>query len=265
MNQEFRRPAGYIERAPGARIIVCAGIGQHYFYQYLSTLQHCDLYEPETWQLFQTEYPDGCPDQSTRQYAFKCFMIDRVINAGFHTVLWLDAAFQPIAPLTPLWKIIEEHGWYIPKQGDAVLGNWCSDQALGILGARRDEAMTVPLVYTGIVGLHLRSYSGARIWQLWKQSYESGAWDGPHKNQPKTERWGHKFAGPCSSDPRCQGHRHDEAAMSWILHQLQMQPRAPDVIDGMCYASNRVCIGHHVPHFDVARFAKAFGSYQLIK
>ncbi len=251
MNPDFRRPAGYCERTICDRIIVCCGIGAHYDRGYRSTLNHCDVYEPGTWQLFSHDYPDGCPPQSESQYAFKIYALQRAIDAGFRYVLWMDAAFQPIASLEPLWQHIAQYGWFVPVQRDAVLGNWSSDMALDIFQISRDSAMGMPLCFSGIVGLDMASPIGKNIWQLWRELYTQGAWNGPHQNEPGVvpHAWGQKLSGHCSDDPRCCGHRHDESALSMVLWWQGLAPRTEFLT---LYNADGI-IGHHVPDYDIVK------------
>ncbi len=251
MSPDFRRPAGYCERTIHDRIIVCCGIGAHYDRGYRSTLNHCDVYEPGTWQLFSHDYPDGCPPQHVSQYAFKIYAMQRAIDAGFRYVLWMDAAFQPIASLEPLWAHIEQHGWFVPVQRDAVLGNWASDAMLDLVVMLREYAMKIPLCFSGIVGLDMASPLGKNIWQAWKTLFEMGAFLGPHLNEPGVEPhpWGQKIAGHCSDDPRCCGHRHDESALSVVLADLGLAPRTEFLT---LYNADGI-IGHHVPDYDIVK------------
>ncbi len=242
MNPPFWKP-DFVDRNIGDRIIVSCGTEPHYFEQLHSTREHCTKYVPEAWQLFYYGYPDGCPPQHARQYAFKIYALERAFAAGFAELVWLDAAFQPIASVEPLWREMTLHGWYVHVQGDAVLGNWCGDYALSVFGITRDVAMTIPLCYSGLVGLNVRHATGNRIYQRWCELFRQGTFDGPHLNQPGTwEPWGNKFAGPCSSDPRCTGHRHDEAALSYILWEMGLTPRHEPFIE---INGQPGFIGHH--------------------
>lgn len=261
MNPPFVLPAGYRERTIDDRIIVCCGIGEHYGPGFRSTLNHCSVYDPETWQLFYNQLPDGCPPHSEMQYAFKIYAMDRAIQAGFRYVCWMDATFQPVAPLEPLWNRVKEHGWYVPRQLEARLGNWISDAALSIIGVNRDEVMDIPLVYSGIVALDMCSPRGRSIWQLWRDTCNAGLFNGPHRNQPgPLVPWGNKIAGHCSDDPRCEGHRHDEAALSWVLHSLRLQPERTGILE---MEDARGCIGHHVPDYDVVKMRRQLLDYRM--
>ncbi len=240
-------------RTPHDRCIVGCGIGLHYRKMLRSTVNHCEVYCPDAWKLWYDDYPEGCPPHRDNPYAFKIHALQRAIDAGFRYILWMDTSFQPIGSIEPLWKHIEEHGWFAAKQGDSVLGAWISDGALMRTSRTRDELMSVPLVYTGIVGLDMHEAKGKAIFESWRMACEMGMFKGPHFNGPE-ENVGHKWSAPCSDDPRCKGHRHDEAALSLVLHQwgFKVEPSAFLTLE-----NERGFIGHMVPDFDVVKMWEA--------
>ena len=244
MNPAFWHPLSH-DRTIHDQCIVSAGTEPHYYEGLHSTRLHCAKYDPDSWQLFYYGYPDGCPTQQERMYAFKIYAMRRVATAGFARMLWMDSAFQPIAPMHALWKEINDTGWYIQMQGDSVLGSWCSDAALDVFGISRDTAMGIPLCYSGLVGLSMKRLEGKEIWRMWEELYDAGTFDGPHTNvngAPHTPH-GHKTQGHCSTDPRCHGHRHDEAALSFILWKMGLRPRCEPFLT---LGSTDGFIGHHV-------------------
>lgn len=215
------------------RCIVSAAIGAKYQAECESMRWHVNRYCSDDHDIIHwNDYPPGCPSQAKRQYAFKIFAIQDAFQRGYERVLWMDIVYMPQTSIQPLWDAVARDGWYIPPQGDAVLGNWCSDACLGLFGLTRDQAMVIPLVFSGLVGLDLDHRTGQRIWDLWKIAYEQGAFQGPHKNEPgePMHEWGHKLAGHCSDDPRCMGHRHDESALSAILHRMGLKPETKGVL-----------------------------------
>lgn len=238
-------PAGHRPRTIHDRIIVSAGIGEAYLPGLASTRAHCAVHSPEAWQLMYTYYPEGCPPHQVSQYAFKIFALRRAVEAGFRYVLWMDSTFQPIASMEPLWDAIAKDGWYVAPQEDARLGEWCSDAALP---CGRDEAMRIPLVYSGLVGLDMVDPTGSAIWLFWQAKFEACLFNGPHRNIPGMQGpflpWGDKFAGHVSHDPRVKGHRHDEAALSAILWSMNLKPDAKGFTT---YHSPDGFIDHHVP------------------
>src|SRR6185369_76530 len=244
MNPAFYCPRHH-PRTHGDRCIVSCGTQAHYYESLHSTRLHCSAHIPEAWQLFYYGYPDGCPAQQEKQYAFKIYALRRAWDASFGTITWIDSAFQPIASVEPLWAEVERAGWWIPAQGDANLGNWTSDRALEIFGITRDVAMDIPLCYSGLVSILCRTSIGKEIWRLWQELYDKGAFNGPHQNiiGGHTGAWGNKTTGECSKDPRCHGHRHDESALSFVLYKLGLKPSK---LPFLTLESEQGFIGHHV-------------------
>ncbi len=210
------------------------------------TQRFCTRWAPDCWQMFWNgEYPHGCPKHSQSMYAFKIFALREAIAAGFRYILWMDTAFQPVAPLDRLWALIERDGWYAPQQGDSKLGEWCSDGALRRFHLTRENAMLIPLAFSGLVGLDMRSERALGIMEWWRCWMEQGTFNGPHANDPGVDTyvWGNKLRGHCSHDPRVFGHRHDEAALSFVLHTLGLTPGLHGII---AHETNTPIIGHHV-------------------
>jgi len=243
MNPEFYNPL-HAARTLGDRCIVSAATEPAYFERMHATRLYCHRWAPEAWQLFYYGYPDGCPTQAQHQYAFKIHALRRPVAAGFRTILWMDTAFQPVASMQPLWDEIETNGWYVPAQGSSVLGRWCSDAALDVFGIDRDAAMNIPLVFSGLVGFRIDHPIGREIWDTWERLCATGCFDGPHYNAPNKimEPLGQKIKGWCSNDPRCEGHRHDEAALSFILWKLGLEPGRKPWLE---VEGNRGFIGYH--------------------
>ena len=242
----FVDPSGSYERTENDRIIVSAGIGEHYLAGLASTRAHCAVHAPEAWQLMYTYYPEGCPPHEKRQYAFKIFALRRAIAAGFRYVVWMDSTFQPIGSMQPLWDCLTEHGWYVPPQQGLMLDRFVSDEALSIYDITRAEAAAIPLVYSGLVAFDMRVGPGRYLWRLWEDLYERGAFNGAHLNKPDAafERWGEKFSGHVSDDVHVEGHRHDEAALSYALSAWRLEP--PN-LGFLTYEDPRGFLGHHVP------------------
>jgi hypothetical protein len=228
------------------RAIVSVGVGsQHYRKMLRSTENHCAVHCQDTWRLFFDVLPAGCEPHEQRPYKFKLAALERPISAGFRYVVWMDSTFQPMASIEPLWEHIKEHGWYCARQGDAKLGEWTGDTALKMFGLTRDEAMNIPLVYSGLVGFDMWNFAAQRMWTMWREMEAWGVFIGAHLNIPHSP-FGHhglKWAGHCSGDPRCKGHRHDESALSFILHQLKLKP-VDENFAGLG-------IGRHVMDYDV--------------
>lgn len=219
------------------RAIVTCGLGPTYAGRFDSARTALDRHCSDAWRVLYSDYPNGCPPQAQHKYAFKIFAITEALRLGFRYILWLDVGVTPVASIEPLWRVVEDQGWYVGQQdaertGDGCgrLGPWCSDDALAIYGIDRETAMGIPLVRSGIVGLDMENPVARRIWETWRELYERGAFDGHHDNAPHAApvamRDVTKTRGHCSDDPRVRGHRHDEAALAYVLWALDLEPQA---------------------------------------
>jgi hypothetical protein len=243
MKADFIAPDGYKLDSPAERCIVSCDIGNHYAQDFLVTKENCNRYCGDAWRLYYDDYPDGCPPHSESMYAFKVYAIEEAIRAGFRFILWMDSSLAPLAPIEPLWRTIEQHGWYAAPQYSgitegqpwrhwastvqATLGEWCSDAALGIFGMSREAAFSIPLALTGLVGLDMQNPMAQTIWRMHKEFHGRGVFNGAHVNKPGhpvTAVGNGKFHGHVSHDARVQGHRHDETSLSFILHRLGLRP-----------------------------------------
>jgi hypothetical protein len=113
------------------------------------------------------------------------------------------------------------------------------------VGVSRDDAMDIPLCYSGLVGLDMRDETALAIWGEWKYTLSNGLWHGSHFNNPSAAMLPHgeKFRGHVSHDPRVEGHRHDEAALSLVLHRLGLTPMT---LGFLTLESEQGFIGHNV-------------------
>lgn len=224
---EFEMTSGRTRTANDMCIVSCA-IGPHYQEGLHSTRLHCEANVPEAWRLFYRELPIGCPPHNEQMYAFKIWAMQRAIDAGFRYILWMDATFQPIRSIEPLWEVVKQEGWYSPPQAHSKLWRWMSDAALKLMGGwPRSQFETIPLVYSGLVGLDLGSATGLNMWEDWKHSQDIGAWNGAHlaeMGEPLRPH-GLKTTGHVSNNPFVEGHRHDEAALSWIISEMDLWPK----------------------------------------
>ncbi len=239
---EFEMTGGRSRTANDTCIVSC-GIGPHYQEPLHSTRLHCEINAPEAWRLFYRELPIGCPPHAEQMYAFKIWSMQRAIEAGFRYVIWIDSAFQPIASIEPLLDVVRKAGWYCPPQTSARLGEYCSDTMLEYFAMSRAEAWTVQLVFSGLLALDMRSFLGQTIWNRWRLSQP--VWNGAHYNEPGQSMsvFGQKTKGHVSNDPGVSGHRHDEAALSAILHQETLMPEDRGFLT---LESPDGFIGHHV-------------------
>ena len=171
------------------------------------------------------ELPPGSPSHELAPYGFKLYAISEALRKGYTSVLWLDAPCIATRPLQPVFEQIERDG-HCFVSGDERLGNWASDDCLAAFGIPRDAAMGMPLLNGAFIGLDLE-HSRTREWyRRIVQQCEAGLFKGAalteHAPPDVRARNVDKDTGPLSDDPRCWGHRHDEAVGSCLALLLGM-------------------------------------------
>jgi hypothetical protein len=171
------------------------------------------------------ELPPGSPPHELAPYGFKLYAISEALSQGHTSVLWLDAPCLASKALAPIFEKIEHDG-HCFVSGDERLGNWASDDCLGAFGIPRDLAMGMPLLNGAFIGLDLE-HSRTREWyRRILQQCEAGLFKGAalteHAPAAVRARNVDKDTDHLSEDPRCWGHRHDEAVGSCLAHALGM-------------------------------------------
>lgn len=151
------------------------------------------------------DLPTGCPDIP---YAFKPYAIMQARERGYDTILWCDSSVAPIRSLDPLWTLIEQQGYWFSDNWNWNCGQWTSDEALTLLGITREEAFTIPHLCATAFGLDFKHRFGREFFSQWLKLLP--AFKGPWTNEN----------GEASSDKRVLGHRHDQTALSVIVHRM---------------------------------------------
>lgn len=169
--------------------------------------------------------PPGSPSHEAAPYGFKLYAIAEALKKGFTSVLWLDAPCVAARPLDPVFDAIERDG-HCFVSGEERLGNWASDECLRAFGLSRDQAMPMALLNGGFIGLDLEHARTREWYRRIVQQCEIGLFKGAalteHAPADVRARNVDKDTGHLSDDPRCWGHRHDEAVGSCLAHLLGM-------------------------------------------
>lgn len=172
---------------------------------------------------WQQRLPEGSPTMIERPYVFKLYAIKEAIKKGYTTILYLDSSCYFVRPMAPFFDLIEEEGHHFIIGGDR-LGNWTNDVALERFGKTRDEAMNMQLLGGTLYGLDMLNPTTARWFDRWCEHEQMGTFDGYYYNSPRIQPSGDgKPHGPCSTDPRCQGHRYDEVVASFLAYEMGMK------------------------------------------
>jgi hypothetical protein len=164
--------------------------------------------------LFYTgELPPGSPPHYEVPYGFKLYALKAAFDAGYDCVCWCDASMYAIARVEPIFKVIEKQGYILFQGGDNTAAMWTHDACLSYYKTSRNAAEKIPQIVGGLVGFSSAHAKGRAIFDEWFSECVNhpGLFRGPHSND----------MGECSKDPRCRGHRHDQAVLSLIAHKHQ--------------------------------------------
>lgn len=180
-------------------------------------------YPPEGVRLWTDRLPPESPPHAEAPYAFKLFAFREAARAGAATVLWVDSPCRFTSPPDALFERIEREG-HLLVAGDERLGHWASDECLAAYGLTRDQALELPLMNGSLIGLDL-AHPRSRAWldELFA-ALGRGLFAGPyfteHAPAALRARKPGKPVGFVSPDPRCWGHRHDEAVGTCAARRL---------------------------------------------
>lgn len=191
------------------------------------------------------ELPPDSPPHDAVPYGFKIFAMAEAMRRGHTSLLWMDSPCEAAHPLDPVFARVEREGHLFTTSGER-LGNWASDECLAAFGMDRDAAMQVPLLNGTFIGLDVEHQRAREWFRRWRQQAEAGLFHGPYfsehaPDEVKAAKPG-KPVGPVSPDPRCWGHRHDEAVGSALAFLMGMEVApAPELfsVDGDARAAVR--------------------------
>lgn len=152
----------------------------------------------------------GAPLHTDVPYGFKLYAIQKAIELGYTSILWLDSSCYAIKDLSPVFESIEKDGMVFQEAGH-MLGTWSTDEQLRYFGITRDEAMNIPMIgNAGFLGFDFNNPIAVRFFELWNEAMEAGMFRGSWTN----------YAHECSSDKRCKGSRHDMQASSSLVYLM---------------------------------------------
>jgi hypothetical protein len=166
-----------------------------------------------------SEFPPGSRGHEEVPYGFKLRAFREAERRGATSLLWLDSPVVAAKPPGPVFDRLESEGHLFTTSGERI-GNWANDVCLDAFEISRDRAMDLPLLNGTFIGLDLKK-AAARAWlDEMEKAAARGLFAGPYFTpaapaEARARKPG-RSVGPASSDPRCWGHRHDEAVGSCL-------------------------------------------------
>ena len=160
-----------------------------------------EKYDPQAavlqWSNNEKIHPE-CPPHHINPYAFKVYAMEQG-KKYFDNVFWMDSSCYLIKPITTIWDIIENEGYFMQECGHLV-GRWCNDTTLSYFGLTREQANEIPMFTAGCFGLNFRSEIAKEFFSQWQQAMKDGMFKGDWKD-----------------------HRHDLTCGSIIAQKLGMK------------------------------------------
>ena len=144
--------------------------------------------------FYEKEYQVGAPKHQDMQYAFKPYALDKARNDGYSLVLWLDASMYVLKSLEPIFREIEETGYFFQNSG-WVNERWTTPEQEEYFGTNEGR-----MISSGVVGLNLRSEEGNEFLDKWVWASIKGMFNGSHEVT-----------------------RHDQTCASLIIEQMQLK------------------------------------------
>ena len=136
---------------------------------------------------------------------------------GATSVLWLDSSTVILRPLDDLWRLIENQGYWFSRNYDWNNGQFCSWEALDIMGVSREQAFKIPQVTAACFGLNLKDRIALDFLTDWHTLMRLGAFKGDRGN----------LTGHVADPAQYQGHRNDQSCASHVVHSLSMSLTDP--------------------------------------
>lgn len=160
--------------------------------------------------LWRDKLPSGSPPHEHNTYAFKYWAMAEAAEK-YRYLLWLDASDWAVKPIEPLFEMIDDRQCLFCLDGWNC-GQWTSDDALPLLGITREEAFTIPQLWSNHFGWDSTTATGIEIMREMRRFAKNRAFHGPRTNHH----------GEASFDPRVLGHRHDQTVLSVIAHRMNL-------------------------------------------
>jgi hypothetical protein len=152
---------------------------------------------------------EGMPQHKDVPYGFKPWLFKAAADQGFENVLWCDSTIFVVQDLQPIFDIIERKGVFAGDNPGCPQRTWCSDDALDMMGCPRDADFNQIMACS--LGISFKNPVGRKVFDEWWKLCNDGV----------------TFAGRGrSTRPDFRDHRHDQAAMSWLLekHGIEREP-----------------------------------------
>lgn len=145
------------------------------------------------------------PLHQDNPYAFKVYAFRAALKQGFRKILYVDSSVFAVAPVQPIFDLIDRDG-YIMQEAGHYVRHWCNDEALVGMGlSRADLGDWLMYGNAGMLGLDFENPLAQEFFFRWSLAMERGLFKGSWSN-----------------------HRHDMTLGSIIANQLGVKYQPGD-------------------------------------
>jgi hypothetical protein len=152
-------------------------------------------------------------DGKVSPYGFKPWAIQKAIEAGYETIIWMDSAVYPTKPIDDFISHIQKHGYIFFDNIGFTVGDYTSDVCLNNFNWTRDKAFKHPMIMACVMGFSTKSEAAMQF----QKSYLHASTD--RISFPGS--W-NNHNGEVSADMRVKGHRHDQSVASIIIADMNL-------------------------------------------
>lgn len=104
---------------------------------------------------FTSEAEVGAKPHSEVPYAFKPYAIQKAIDMGYESILWLDSPICATQNLEAVFSHIEQHGYLFFSNIGHPLGKWTDQKCLDYFRVTREQAMEMTQIMACAQGLNM--------------------------------------------------------------------------------------------------------------
>lgn len=153
--------------------------------------------------------PPGSPPHAEVPFAFKAHALAWALARGYRRLIWADASIVAVRRLDGYLAAVDRLGQVLGRTKYPT-GEYASDACLAAFGVKRDQAMALHDVASGLVAFDAEHAGARRLLDRWIDLGREGTLF-------KGAKWNED--GSVSKDPRVRGHRHDQSVLSLLVAQ----------------------------------------------
>lgn len=178
----------------------------------------------------QTEKFGNCYNHDEVPWGFKPYLVWEAYEKGARQIIWADSKIRFVRHPQKYLDLAAERGVVAFDNLGYPLRSWISDFCKERAALTQEDLQTAKQIMGCLVIFDMNNPNGMEAFQWWMMMARDGV----------------SFQNYSSRSPDFIAHRHDQAALSAILHKLKI-PLEP--YGGLCYPPNDITKEYGEPYF----------------